>query len=235
MTDPARVVAGSVLAADKAVALVVSGNGDCMTRKPWELPFLAEPAEVADLRRVVRLHLRSWGLSDVVDAAEICVSELVANVIRHVGEGTPATLVVEMNGTHLRVALRDPDTRVLPTLVRAAPDDESGRGMALLDAVSDRWGVVLGADSKLVWCDLATSLVTPGGHVGGRRVAKGEACLTLYAGTGACGGRVGVAALEEAAIDLITDLLHWLRVHGSDVDEALDRAQTHFEAETGVA
>ncbi|WP_326736371.1 ATP-binding protein [Streptomyces sp. NBC_01022] len=203
-----------------------------MTRKPWELPFLAEPAEVAGLRRAMRLHLRLWGLSGVVDAAEICVSELVANVIRHVGDGMPATLVVEMNGTHLRVGLRDPGTRVLPTLVHAGLDDESGRGMALLDAVSDRWGVILGAESKLVWCDLATSLLTPNGHDDDRRVAKGEACLTLYSGSYGEGGRAGVAVIEEAAIELITDLLHWLRVHGSDVDEALDGAQTHFETET---
>lgn len=176
----------------------------------------------------MRLHLRLWGLSDVAEAAELCVSELVANVIRHVGEGTPSTLEVGMNGTHLRVALRDPDTRALPTLVHAGSDDESGRGMALLDAVSDRWGVILGASSKLVWCDLATSLVTPGGHIDGPRIAKGEACLTLYAGAG--GEPAGVAVLEEAAIDLITDLLHWLSVHGRDMDEALDRAQVRFEA-----
>ncbi|MEU8698026.1 ATP-binding protein [Streptomyces sp. NPDC048680] len=214
----------------------MDGNNGCMTRKPWELPFLAEPAEVAGLRRVMRLHLRLWGLSDMADAAETCVSELVANVIRHVGEGTPSTLEVGMNGTHLRIALRDPDTRALPTLVHAGSDDESGRGMALLDAVSDRWGVILGAESKLVWCDLATSLVTPGGHVGDRRVAKGEACLTLYAGAGGePAGRAGVAFLEEAAIDLITDLLHWLRVHGRDVDEAFDRVQARFEAESGAA
>ncbi|WP_285563708.1 ATP-binding protein [Streptomyces sp. RTGN2] len=206
-----------------------------MPRKPWELPFLAEPAEVAGLRRVVRQHLRLWGLSDVVDAAEICVGELAANVIRHVGEGTPVTLLVEMNGTHLRVALRDPDTRVLPTLVHARPDDESGRGMALLDAVSERWGVILGAEWKLVWCDLATSLAIPDGHVDDRRVARGEACLTLYSGADGEGGRARVAVMEEAAIVLITDLLHWLRVHGSDVDEALDRVQTRFEAETDAA
>ncbi len=201
-----------------------------MTRKPWELPFRAEAAEVAGLRRVVRRHLWAWGLSDMVDAAEICVSELAANVIRHVGEGTPVTLAVEMNGTHLRVALRDPDTRVLPTLVRARPDDEAGRGMALLDAVSDRWGVILGAESKLVWCDLATSLATPDGHVDDRRVAKAEAFLRLYSGADGEGGRASVAVMEEVAIVLITDLLHWLHVHGSDVDEALDRAQACFEA-----
>ncbi|MGQ4351704.1 ATP-binding protein [Streptomyces drozdowiczii] len=205
-----------------------------MTRKPWELSFPAEPAEVGAVRRAMRLCLSRWGLSCVADAAETCVSELVANVIRHVGEGTPSTLVVRMNGTHVRVALRDPATQALPTLVHAGPDDESGRGMAMLEAVSDRWGVLLGADSKLVWCDLATSLITSDGHVETRGVARSEACLTLYAdGAGSARpGRAGVAVLEEAAISLITDLLHWLHVHGRDVDEAVDRAQDRFEAES---
>ncbi|MEU2670645.1 ATP-binding protein [Streptomyces sp. NPDC007164] len=213
------------------------GLDGCMARKPWELSFLAEPEAVAALRRVMRLRFRLWGLSDVADAAEICMSELVANVIRHVGVGTPSTLVVEMKGTRLRVALRDPETRALPTLLSAGPDDESGRGLAMLDAVSERWGVILGAESKLVWCDLATPLVSSGGHIDDPRVAKSEACLTLYAGgrDGEHAGarRMGVVFQEEAAIDLIADLLHWLRAHGHDPDEALDRAQTHFEAELG--
>ncbi|MFF8912115.1 ATP-binding protein [Streptomyces sp. NPDC015032] len=215
--------------------LVVNGNDGCMTRKPWELPFLAEPEEVAGLRRTMRSHLRLWGLSDVADAAEICVSELVANVIRHVGTGTSSALVVEMNGTHLRVALRDPDTRALPTLLSVGPDDESGRGLAMLDALSERWGVTLGADSKLVWCDLATPLVSSGGHIDDPRVARSDACLSFYAVGAATenpeAGRAGFVFQEEAAIDLIADLLHWLRAHGHDPDEALDRAQLHFEAE----
>ncbi|MFE7396937.1 ATP-binding protein [Streptomyces sp. NPDC057557] len=212
----------------------MNGIDGCMTRKPWELPFLAEPEEVAGLRRVVRLHLRLWGLSDVSDAAETCVSELAANVIRHIGEGTPCTLTAEMRGTHLRIGLRDPDTRALPTLLSAGPDAEAGRGLALVDAVSERWGVILGADSKLVWCDLVTRLASPGGHVDDPRVAKGEACLTLYSGGVASvrgTGRAHAAFQQEVAIDLIADLLHWLLAHGYDPDEALDRAQTHFEAE----
>nr|WTB36129.1 ATP-binding protein [Streptomyces sp. NBC_00830] len=217
----------------------MNGIDGCMTRKPWELPFLAEPEEVARLRRVMRLHLRLWGLLDVTDVAEICVSELVANVIRHVGAGTPSTLVVEMNGTLLRVALRDPDTRALPTLLSAGPDDESGRGLAMLDAVSERWGVILGADSKLVWCDLATPLGSSDGHIDDPRVTKSEACLTLYAGGRATEnlgpGRAGIVFKEDAAIGLIADLLHWLRAHGLDPDEVLDRAQSHFENEVGEA
>ncbi|MFE6491973.1 ATP-binding protein [Streptomyces sp. NPDC057748] len=209
-----------------------------MTRKPWELPFLAQPEEVAGLRRVMRLRLRLWGLSDVSDAAETCVSELAANAIRHVGEGTPCTLTAEMRDTHLRIGLRDPDTRALPTLLSAGPDAEAGRGLTLVDAVSERWGVILGADSKLVWCDLVTRLGSAGGHINDPRVLKGEACLILHAGGAAPGplpGRARAAYQQETAIDLIADLLHWLRAHGYDPDEALDLAQSHFEAELSQA
>ncbi|WP_308434227.1 ATP-binding protein [Streptomyces gelaticus] len=213
---------------------MANGIDGCMTRKPWELPFLAEPEEVAALRRVVRLHLRLWGLSDVADAAEICVSELAANVIRHVGAGTPSTLVVEMNGTRLRLGLRDPDTRELPRGMSVGLDAETGRGLALVEAVSDRWGVILGADSKLVWCDLATQLASPNGHVDQPWVTRSEACLTLY-GAGAATmdraqGRAGFAVQQETAIALIADLLHWLCAHGCDPDAALDRAQMRFES-----
>lgn len=215
------------------------GIDGCMTRKPWELPFLAEAEEVARLRRVVRLHLRLWGLSDIADVAEICVSELAANVVRHVGEGTPSALVVEMNGTRLRIAMRDPDTRSLPTLVSAGAEDEAGRGLAMLDSLSERWGVYLGTESKLVWCDLPTRLTSSDGHVEHPRNARSEACLTLYAANAAAAtclhGPAGGVTERSVVIDLIADLLYWLCSHGYDPDESLDRAQTEFETRFGGA
>jgi anti-sigma regulatory factor (Ser/Thr protein kinase) len=213
---------------------------DCtvgLPRKPWDLPFVAEPEEVAGLRRILRLHLGLWGLHEVIDAAQLCVSELVSNVITHVGLGTPTTLAVTMNGTHLRIEVHDPDTRALPTLLAAGSDAESGRGMALVDAVADRWGVQLRADRKVTWCELATGLASADGHCGGTRVTAVEAMLRLYKNEVrglplvARPPTLAVAVAEEAAIDMIADLLHWLRAHGCDADEALDRAQTHFEAE----
>lgn len=204
-------------------------------RKSWELPFLAEPEEVAGLRRVLRLHLTLWGLPELVESAQICVTELTSNVIRHVGDGTPTTLAVSMSGTYLRIELHDPDTRALPTLLSADCEVESGRGMTLVNAVTDRWGVILRGDCKVVWCELATNLTDPNGHTGGPRVAHTEAYLSLY-GTARPprpfnSSRLSVAVAEEAAIDLIADVLHWLRAHGCDPDEALDRAQMHFEGE----
>ncbi|MBT2389628.1 ATP-binding protein [Streptomyces sp. ISL-1] len=208
---------------------------DCVTRKPWELLFAAEPSELAGLRRVMRLHLTLWGLPGLVETAQICVTELASNVIRHVGAGTPTTLAVSMSGTYLRIELHDPDTRALPTLLNAECEAESGRGMMLVDAVTDRWGVILRADSKVVWCELSTGLTGPNGHTGGPRMARVEEFMTLYGMVRhprpAWSGRLAVAVVEEVVIDVIADLLHWLRAHGCDPDEALDLAQTHFEAE----
>lgn len=211
----------------------------CVPRKPWDIPFVAEPREVAALRRIMRLHLGVWGLHEISEAAQLCVTEMVSNVITHVGTGTPTTLAVSMNGTHLRIEVHDPDARALPTLIQAEADSESGRGMALVDATADRWGVQLHADRKVTWCELSTGLNAPNGHSGGARVARAGAMLGLY---GAAklpripGSRaLSVAVAEETAIDVIADLLHWLHVHGLDADEALDRAQMHFEAEAELA
>ncbi|MGV9554964.1 ATP-binding protein [Streptomyces sp. NPDC003522] len=210
-----------------------------MRRKPWDRAFTAEPAEVAGLRRVVRSHLGIWGLHGVVDEAQLCVSELVSNVITHVGPGTPATLAVSMNGVRLRIEVHDPDTRALPTLLDTRLDAEGGRGMALVDAVAARWGVDLGPDHKVTWCELATGLTSPDGHVEDPGVRRAETLLELCGdGRPPClpgTGRLGRTVAEESVISLVTDLLHWLRAHGCDVENALDRAQTRYDAETGAA
>ncbi|MFE7121937.1 ATP-binding protein, partial [Streptomyces sp. NPDC057654] len=111
-------------------------------RRAWEIAFLAEPQEVAALRRIIRMHLTTWDLPALIDVAQLCVSELVTNVITHVGPGTPTTLALSMNGPNLRLEVRDPDSRALPTLLAATPTSEHGRGLGLVSAVTERWGVI---------------------------------------------------------------------------------------------
>ncbi|MFE9108154.1 ATP-binding protein [Streptomyces collinus] len=210
-----------------------------MPRKPWDIAFTAEPAEVAALRRIMRLHLGIWGLQHLVDGAQLCVSELVSNVITHVGPGTPATLSVSMKGTHLRIEVHDPDTRALPTLRDGGTESEEGRGMALVDAVADCWGVLLHLDRKVTWCELTTQLPTADGHGEASSVMRAEALLRHYAaavqpGRRAGAGRLASTVAEETVIAAITDLLHWFRAHGRDADDMLDRAQMRFEAEYAV-
>ncbi|NJQ01871.1 ATP-binding protein [Streptomyces zingiberis] len=209
-------------------------GGLCTTANSWRLDFLAEPAEVPALRRLIRLQLAAWGLPERADIGELCVSELVSNVIKHVGPGTPTTLAVAMTGGRLRIAVRDPADGALPVLADANNEAESGRGLALVAALVDRWGVEPDPSGKTTWCEVSTGTAVPPCRRGGRRTDRAEAVLLLY-GAGSLPGAEGASPLatrvaEESAISLIADLLHWLRGNGWDSDDVIDRAQTRFEA-----
>lgn len=210
----------------------------CMPRKPWEIPFLAESREVAGLRRVMRLHLELWGLSSLADSAQVCVSELVSNVIKHVGEGTPAVLAVSVRDTFLRIEVQDSGTSALPAVEQPDLEGESGRGLCLVEALSSGWGVERRPEGKVTWCELATGLLAGDRHVAGPGVRRAESALAQRLSAHAVlpdGGPLGPAVAEEAAIGLIADLLNWLSAHGRDADAALDRAQLRFEVESGLA
>lgn len=217
------------------VVIDMAGCRFGMIRQAWDVSFPAEPKELAGLRRVIRLHLELWGLADTVQDAQLCATELVTNVMEHVGVGTPARLAVSMSGSRLRLEVSDPETRALPTTGPVTEEHERGRGLMLVDGFAERWGVVLRGDSKVTWCELATGLRSSIDHVEGPQVAKAEALLGLMGlgsrTEGASRGALSVTHAEEAAIDVIADLLHWFRAHGCDPDSALDRAQMSFEKE----
>ncbi|MFF5963753.1 ATP-binding protein [Streptomyces collinus] len=130
------------------------------------LELLATPAAVSGVRRALRAH----GID-----VQLCASELVTNVIRHVGEGVPVTVRVwEEEGGRVRLGVTDPDPRALPVLVGAVgADDESGRGLALLDALAVRWGVEQEAARKTVWCELLFGVPETPERPGRRRPSAG--------------------------------------------------------------
>ncbi|MFJ3301937.1 ATP-binding protein [Streptomyces sp. NPDC086549] len=114
---------------------------------PLEFRLLATPKAAPKLRYQLRDHD-----FDV----RLCATELLANVIDDVGEGTPVTIrVIGTPGRgRTRIEVTDPDPRTLPVLLSATESEESGRGLALLDALADGWGVVQEPDRKTVWCEL---------------------------------------------------------------------------------
>lgn len=65
--------------------MAFSGYGERRLR--CVMPFEALPGEVRLLRRAVRSALGQWGAQQAVDEAEVVVTELATNVIKHVGEG----------------------------------------------------------------------------------------------------------------------------------------------------
>lgn len=104
------------------------------------------------LRRILRLYLTGWGLLAVADAAELALTELIANVVRHVPGRRCQTLIHLLPGRGVRVEVADASPR-LPHAVAGDALDEGGRGLLLVDAVTDRWGVEARGDGrgKTVW------------------------------------------------------------------------------------
>jgi PAS domain S-box-containing protein len=110
-----------------------------------------DPALISarEARRFVRGVLEEGGRTEWVDAAELAVSEVVTNVVLHAH--TAFTLTVRLTGDHVRVEVRD-ENPALPQ--QRSYDDEAttGRGMALVETVTDAHGVqALGGEGKVVW------------------------------------------------------------------------------------
>ena len=108
---------------------------------------------VADGRAWSREILKEWQLEDVTDVVQQLVSELVTNSVEHADTSDVRVLLVHANGT-LRLDVTDDDVVSLPVLAQPGVDDVSGRGLAIVDALSSRWGVRITACAKTVWCEL---------------------------------------------------------------------------------
>jgi len=130
------------------------------------LPLGALVTATPCARMHTRAVLAEWGLNDLAEAAELIVSELVTNAVRastgpdgrprYDGSGLPV-VVVRLATDHTRVLIEVWDIIAgAPVTERAGPDDESGRGLVLVEAVCERWSWqnVPGWPGKVVWAEL---------------------------------------------------------------------------------
>ncbi|MCX3062320.1 ATP-binding protein [Streptomyces beihaiensis] len=101
------------------------------------------------VRRILRIHLLQWEMTELRDAAELAVTELLSNVVRHV-PSRQCTLDMFRIENGLRVEVSDPDPR-MPKVRKAAELENGGRGLLLVDAVTDRWGLLPSPPGKTVW------------------------------------------------------------------------------------
>ncbi|MDQ1029072.1 anti-sigma regulatory factor (Ser/Thr protein kinase) [Streptomyces umbrinus] len=101
--------------------------------------------------------LRTWDLPyGVTETAEHLVAELAANAATH-GRlpGRDFRLALLARGETLRIEVTDTRGDDLPRHRHPSPDTESGRGLLLVEALADRWGVELGpVPRKTVWAEL---------------------------------------------------------------------------------
>jgi anti-sigma regulatory factor (Ser/Thr protein kinase) len=116
------------------------------------LPPRAASASIA--RELVVCACADWDRLDLVDDLSLVVTELVANAVRHAGTQMEIRLTDLENGIRLQVT----DGSADPLRPRAArPQDEGGRGLLLVDALADRYGVegVEGQPTgKSVWVEV---------------------------------------------------------------------------------
>ncbi len=108
-------------------------------------------------REFAREAVADWGFGARLDDVLLCVGELATNALLHgvpPGRGYLVRLEVDASGRTLTVEVHDSGEGV-PALRQ--PCGESGRGLLLVDAVADRWGVRDRGPGKIVWCSFTKS------------------------------------------------------------------------------
>ncbi len=125
---------------------------DHETRKPdVEFDFGHEPGAPRRARRALRPLLDPDG-DPIAPAVESVASELVSNVVQHTVDGGTVRAWDPKPDLpfHLEVSDDDP---TIPDQREAGADESGGRGLSIVDELSDAWGIEGRPDGKTIWAD----------------------------------------------------------------------------------
>ena len=112
------------------------------------------PHASREARNAARVVLQDWSVpTSLLEDALLVISELVTNAVRHAGTASTLELQLGQTGELLRISLTD-ESDAEPQVRRLHPHSEDGRGMAILAALSDRWGVEPEGHGKRVWWEV---------------------------------------------------------------------------------
>jgi len=126
----------------------------------------------ADARATLRLTLKTWQLPGLIDLAESITTELVTNAIAVSRDKAPPgteprpvilRLTVQPGAGELCIRVWDPDPTAPPSgQLPPGDDEESGRGLFIVNALSSRWGWHPGPNGgKFVWSALSLDVQPP--------------------------------------------------------------------------
>jgi anti-sigma regulatory factor (Ser/Thr protein kinase) len=115
-----------------------------------------DPQASGAARRFLRERVAEWAVDrDAADTALLCLSELVTNAVIHAGTASELRVTVEQGV--LTVTVRDLGGLGPKTTVDAEPSGDldplrvDGRGLMLVEALSDRWGSERDVTGTTVW------------------------------------------------------------------------------------
>ncbi|MFE4970946.1 ATP-binding protein [Kitasatospora sp. NPDC056651] len=124
----------------------------------WGVPVGVDA--VPGARRLVVAIVREWGvpLSEVaLEELELCASEVIANALVHTGERCVVT--VRWCGGRVRVEVADRGME--PRLMECDEEATGGRGLLLVEALTDAWGWYPTAEGKVVWFEYSETREAP--------------------------------------------------------------------------
>ena len=107
-------------------------------------------------RQLVGVLLDGWDLATATDDAQLIVSELVANAVRHAPPADTLELEVVATSEQIRISLAD-GSSIVPVVAELDTAATAGRGMQLVAALAADWGADLHQGGKRVWVTLAAS------------------------------------------------------------------------------
>jgi anti-sigma regulatory factor (Ser/Thr protein kinase) len=118
------------------------------------------PSSVSTARRFIAARTAAWSFPEpAADRLVLIGSELVTNAVLHAR--TELTLTLELREDRVRISVMD-RSRTPATMRHYRPDALTGRGLGVVAALSDRWGVSTAPDGKVVWAELQANGDSPG-------------------------------------------------------------------------
>lgn len=129
------------------------------TNGPWPLQDFLELGAFASAVPCARLHARhvlwEWGLTRLGESAELLVSELITNAVkasRAVMQGSSVRLWLVSDLARILILVWDASPQP-PVRINTSGEAENGRGLILVEAISEQWGWYVrdGSAGKFVW------------------------------------------------------------------------------------
>ncbi|MER5467664.1 SpoIIE family protein phosphatase [Streptomyces sp. NPDC002935] len=112
-----------------------------------------DPEALVEARHMIRAAVRAWGARERADEIELVADELITNALMHTEGAAIVTLrVLTGSDRRLRVEVED-SSSALPRRREAGESGVSGRGLLLVDRLTDVWGVEARGGGKVVWCE----------------------------------------------------------------------------------
>lgn len=145
---------GDAETADDAAVLVLRVHDVAMPQVVRDVSrrLPADPASAAAARRFVSDVLTEWDAPHLLDTVLLLTSELVTNAVLYTADEVDLRLV--LSSRRLRVEVVDSSGERPVRLRSVDPGATSGRGLLLVEALAERWGVDVHGVGKAVWFEL---------------------------------------------------------------------------------